>query len=40
MPNEHPPVPDDQGSDEQASGGTMPDHEDPHPATEEAPRRH
>jgi hypothetical protein len=37
---EHEPVKDDQGSEEEADSGTLPGHDDPHPATDESPRRH
>lgn len=37
---EHPPVQDDQKSEEEADSGTMRDHGDPHPSTGESPRRH
>jgi hypothetical protein len=38
--DQHDPVADGQRDDEDASAGTMPDHEDPHPSTGETPRRH
>jgi hypothetical protein len=40
MGADHDPVVDDQGSEEEADAGTLPDHADPHPSTDEVPRRH
>lgn len=37
---EHDQIPDDHAADVEADAGTMPDHEDSHPATGETPRRH